>query len=136
MLPIRACISLLDRNEDQVLSLIEEGKLPWVFDVALDPKRGRNRELRILPAAVADYLRGKECSLEWADVLSLVLPHDRPEILSRDITRILNVSGTHTYHLARQKLLVPCSAWRRGRGGCGRFTAGSFTKFLKDRRVL
>jgi hypothetical protein len=136
MLTIRACISLVDRNEDQVLGLIEDGKLAWAFDVALDPKRGRNRELRVLPAAVASYLRGQACSLEWADVLALLLPHDEPEILSRDITRVLNVSGTHTYHLARRKLIVPTSAWRRGRGGCARFTAASFTKFLKARRVL
>jgi hypothetical protein len=136
MLPVRACISLLDRNEDRVLSLLESGEIAWAFDVALDPKRGRNRELRILPAAVASYLRGQACSLEWADVLALLSPPDKPVILGTEITRVLNVCSTHTYALARRKLIVPCSSWRRGRGGCGRFTAASFTKFLKARRVL
>jgi hypothetical protein len=127
-------MSLIDASEDQVLRLIEDGQLAWAFDVALDPKRGRNRELRILPASVSAYLRGQTCELEWADVLRLLLPHDEPVILSKDITRILNVCGTHTYHLASRKLIVPCSTWRRGRGGCGQFTANSFVEFLKARR--
>jgi hypothetical protein len=127
-------MSLVDKNEDQVLRLIEDGSLVWAFDVALDPKRGRRRELRVLPAAVADYLRGQSCGLEWADVLRLLLPHDEPVILSREITRILNVCSTHTYHLARRKLITPRSTWRRGRGGCARFAADSFVEFLKLRR--
>ena len=134
LLPVRAVMGLIDLNDDQVLALIEDGQLAWAFDVRLDPKRGRKRELRILPAAVSAYLRGERCSLEWSDVLPLLLPHDEPVILSRDITRVLNVSGTHTYNLASRKLIVPCSTWRRGPGGCGRFTTKSFIEFLKARR--
>jgi hypothetical protein len=40
---------------------------------------------------VADYLRGHTSSLEWADVLRLLLPHDEPILLGTEITRILNV---------------------------------------------
>src|ERR1035437_4050283 len=89
LMPVRGVMSLVERNEDQVLALIEDGSLAWAWDVALDPKRGRCRELRVLPGCVADYLRGQTCSLEWADVLSLLLPHDESVILSRDITRVL-----------------------------------------------
>ena len=134
LLPVRGVMSLFDKSEDQALRLIEDGKLAWAFDVALDPKRGRNREIRVLPASVADYLRSQPCALEWPDVLRLLLPHDEPMILSKDITRVLNVSSTHTYHLARRKLITPRSTWRRGRGGCGRFAADSFVSFLKSRR--
>jgi hypothetical protein len=134
LLPVRAVISILDKNEDQVLRLVEEGQLAWAWDVRLDTKRGRNKELRILPACVADYLRGQPCALEWTDVLRLLLPHDEPVILSKDITRVLNVSGNHTFHLASRKLISPCSTWRRGRGGCAHFTAQSFVEFLQARR--
>src|ERR1039458_4670366 len=97
LLPVRGVMSLVDKNEVQVLSLIEDGKLAWEFDVSLlGPKRGRSKELRVRRAAVADYLRGQACSLEWPEVLRLLLPHDEPMLLSRDITRILNVSGTHS----------------------------------------
>jgi hypothetical protein len=127
-------MSLIDENEDKVLQLIEDGQLAWAFSMALDPKPGRNRELRILPAAVSAYLRGQTCELEWADVLRLLLPHNEPVILSKDIYRVLNACSTHLYALARRKLIVPCSTWRRGPGGGGRFTTKSFIEFLKARR--
>ena len=134
LLPVRGVMSLVDKNEDQVLRLIEDGSLLWAFDVALDTKHGRSKELRILPACVADYLRGQQSPIEWAEVVRSLLPHDEPVILSKDITRVLNVSGTHTYHLVSRKLLAPCSTWRSGRGGCGHFTTKSFVAFLKSRR--
>jgi hypothetical protein len=133
---MRGVVSIVDKGEDQVLELIEEGKLAWAWNVALDLKRGRRRELRILPRCVADYLRGQTCSLEWADVLRLLLPHDEPVILSRDIIRVLNISSTHLYNLARRKQMVPCSTWRSGPNGCARFPAKNFVGFLKARRVL
>ena len=46
MLPVRGVCSLVDQDEDHVLQLIEDGSIAWAFDVALDTKRGRNRELR------------------------------------------------------------------------------------------
>jgi hypothetical protein len=116
--------------------MVEDGSLAWCWDVSLDPKRSRKKELRILPAAVAEYLRGRPCSLAWEEVLRLLLPHDGPEILSKDIVRVLNITSEHAYSLARRRLIILCSGGRRGRGGCGRFTAASFTKFLKARRVL
>ena len=134
LLPVRGVVSIIDKNEDQVLALIEEGKLAWAWDVALDPKRGHSKELRILPACVADYLRGQESSLEWADVLRSLLPHDEPVILSRDIIRVLNISSTHLYNFVRRKQMLPCSTWRTGKGGCARFLAKSFVAFLKSRR--
>jgi len=111
----------------------EDGRLAWVFNLALDTEHGR-AELRFLPQCVASYLRGQTCSLEWADVLRLLLPNDELIILSKDITRILNISGTHTYNLARRKLIPPLSTWHRGRGGCARFAVRSFVEFLKSRR--
>jgi hypothetical protein len=134
MLPLRGVCSLVDRNEDQVLRLIEDGSLAWAFDVALDPQRGRSKVLRIVPACVASYLRGQACSIELGEVLRSLLPHDGPVILSKDIARVLNISCTHTYALARRKLLAPVSKWRTGKGGCARFSAKSFVEFLKSRR--
>ena len=134
LLPLRGICSLIDRNEDQTLRLIEEGQIAFAWDFALDPSRARAKELRILPAAVSDYMRGQPCSLRWADVLALVAPDDGPEVLSTQIMRALNVSGEHVYNLARRKVLVPCSTWRRGRGGHARFPRQTFIDFLEERR--
>jgi hypothetical protein len=134
LLPVRGVMSLIDQNEDQVLRLIEDGQLAWAFDMSLDTKRGHSKELRILPAAVLEYMRGRTCSLEWPAVLSLLLPPDEPIILGTEITRVINCCSTHIYALARRKLITPCSSWRRGRGGSARFVAKSFVDFLKSRR--
>lgn len=134
LLPVRGVMSLVDRNEDEVLAMVEEGKLAWAFDVALDTEHGRSKELRILPACVASYLRGQACSLDWGEVLRSLLPHDGPVILSKEIARVLNISGTHLYALARRKQIVPSSTWRTGKGGCARFAAKNFVEFLKSRQ--
>jgi hypothetical protein len=126
----------MDRTKGEVLEMVEDGSILWVWDVALSPRDGRKRELRILPGAVADYLSGRQCQLNWEHVLRLLLPHDGPVILSSDISRVLNVSVTHLYDLARRKVLIPCSTWRVGRGGYARFPAKTFVDFLKARRVL
>jgi hypothetical protein len=136
LLPLRGVVALADCTKEAVLELIEDGSILWCWDVALSPRDGRKRELRILPAAVADYLSGRACSLEWEDVIRLLLPHDEPVILSGDISRVLNISGTHLYDLARRKVLAPCSTWRVGPDGHARFSAKTFVDFLKARRVL
>lgn len=136
MLPLRGVVALVNKSKDEVLELIEDGSLLWCWDVSLDPKDGRKRELRILPAAIVDFLSGRQCLLDWEDVLRLLLPRAEPLIRSSDISRILNISGTHLYDLARRKVLAPCSPWRKGPGGQAKFPTKSFVDFLKSRRVL
>jgi hypothetical protein len=129
LLPVRAVCSIIDRDEDQVLSLLEEGKLAWSWDVGLSK---RTKELRILPAVVAAYLRHEPCSLQWSDVFSLLVP-ESPTILARDVSHILNVSSTHVYSLIRRKVLASCSAPRTGPFGSARIPTDSFGQFLKNR---
>jgi hypothetical protein len=135
LLPLRGVCSLVGENEDQVLKLIEDGSIAWAWNVALDTKPGHKRHLRILPAAVADYMHRRSCELKWADVLGLLLP-DAPTTLARDITRILNVSCDHTYHLIDRKRIAACPARRRGPGGSARVPTKSFVQFLQTRRLL
>ena len=136
LLNLRAVVALVDKSKDRVLELIEDGSILWTWDVALSPRDGRKRELRILPSAVSDFLSGRQCLLDWEDVLRLLLPRAEPLIRSSEISRILNISGTHLYNLARHKVLSPCSTWRAGRGGYARFQAKTFVDFLKATRVL
>jgi hypothetical protein len=134
LLPIRGVTSLLDRNEDEVLGLIENGSLPWSFDLSLQPERARKKELRVLPASVADFLLGRKCLLEWPDVLNLLLAPNAPTLTTGELTQVLNVSNTHLLALARRKAIEPCSKWRRGPGGSGHFSRQSVINFLSNRR--
>jgi hypothetical protein len=133
LLPVRGVCSLVDKDEDKVLELIESGEIAWAFAVSLAQKPGRDRYLRVLPAAAADYLKGRACELQWADVLGLMLP-DAPTILANEITRILNVSSGHTYRLIEQKQIIGNPTRRRGPGGSARVPMKSFEQFLRQRR--
>jgi hypothetical protein len=133
MFSVRGVCSLIDVNEDKVLKLIQDGSLAWAWNVAVNRKRGHNRELRVLPAAVADYMHGRPCKLTWADVFSLLLP-DGPIVTSLEIYRMLNVSGDHLYNLVRGKQIICCSTWGRGPKGKARFATVRFIEFLQARR--
>jgi hypothetical protein len=135
LLPLRGVCSLVDKDENQVLELLESGEIAWAFDVALAQRRGRKREMRVLPAAVADYLKGRPCELDQPTVFSLLLP-DGPTIPANQIARTLNVSVDHVYHLIDRKQIIACPTRRKGPGGSGRVAMTSFIKFLQKRRVL
>lgn len=135
LLPLRGVCSLVDKDEDQVLELIESGEIAWAFDVALAQKVGRKREFRVLPAAVADYLKGISCALDQATVFGLLVP-DGSTIPANQIARILNVSVDHVYHLIDRKQVVACSTRRKGPGGSARVPATSFIQFLQKRRCV
>lgn len=120
---------MVDENEKKVVNLIEEGAIAWAFDISL----GRRMCLRVLPAAVADYLQGRTCELKWADVFGLLMP-DAPTILALDITRVLNVTSDHVYALIDRGQIVACPTRRPGPGGSARVPAKSFIEFLQKRR--
>ena len=133
LLSLRAVGSLVDKDPRKVGELIESGEIAWAFALSLAQKPGRDRYIRVLPAAVAYYLKGRACELQWADVLGLMLP-DAPTILANEITRILNVSSGHTYHLIEQKQIIGHPPRRRGAGGRARVPMKSFEQFLRQRR--
>lgn len=133
LLPIRGVCSLLDADEDKVLHLIEDGQIGWAWDFALNFQHGK-REIRVLPAAVADFMRGCPCALEWPGVLALVVPHGGPEVTVNEISRALNVSVTLIYSLILKKLLPACSPWRTGPGGSAHVRRQVFVDFLQSRR--
>ena len=92
LLPLRGVCSLVNEDENRVLELIKSGEIAWSFDVSLARRRPRRKYLRILPAAVADYLKGQPCRLKWPDVFALLLP-DAPTIRAHEVSRLLNISG-------------------------------------------
>lgn len=133
MFLIRGLVSLLDRYDDQVLTLIEAGELLWCFNVSLEPD-GPRRELRVLPQCVDDFLAGRPCALDWTGVAQAVLPHDRPFLSLREIERSLNASQAHVTGLMRRNYFKQVTKARHGPNGAALVTPSSFLEFLKARR--
>jgi hypothetical protein len=132
LLPVNAVASLLDVSNDAVLRLVEKGSLAWAWNVSVNPKP-RRRCLRILPAAVADWMGGRACSLKQAEVFGLLLP-EGPVVTSRDLYRVLNISGDQLYGLVKAHQLIPCSTWGRGPKGKARFASVRVIQFFQKRR--
>ena len=141
LMPLSAVMWRLDRHEHEVMTMIQEGHLLWVFDVRA-PKASRV-DLRVLNQSVQDYLAGrcpfieKDEDADWQRVARLIFP-DKPSIVTGELTRSLNCGRQHAINLVygRQFRLVPGSAIRPGPGGSPRVETASVATWLRKRRVL
>jgi len=135
LLPLQTVECILDRRADELLELIEAGRLAWAFDIAAAPGSGR-REIRVWRGSVLDYLRGYALGdADQDQVLDSILPHHRPEIRGPELERTLSCSGVHIACLARSRALhVVCQAGR-GPNGFLRISRASVVDFLADRRL-
>lgn len=133
LLPVRGVCSLLSVDEDVVVRLIESGDLLWAWNFG--STNCRQREIRILPAAVSARMRSRECGLDWDAVLPMVLPAIDGKLNSTELRIAFNVSQTHLSHLAERREIRIVTPGRTGPGGVAWFTAESVVEFLKSRRM-
>jgi hypothetical protein len=133
-MPIRGVMSLLGKSDDrEIVGLIESGDLLWAWDLSLEPERARRKELRVLPECVEDFLQGRTCSLEFPQVLDLLVSSEDEPLLATHVQAALNITERHAYALIRRKLLLTATPGRRGHGGSARIHRYSFVEFLKRR---
>jgi hypothetical protein len=135
--------SLPGHDEDDIIALIDEGFIPWAWNIALKPGR-MARELRLLPECVEHYRRtygsrgvAIDAHLTSIDrvIAHLLKFHDKPFILSTDIRLILNCGSTHVTNLVDAKVLkqLPGTDYRRGPNGAACVTRESLEQFLTAR---
>jgi hypothetical protein len=129
--------SLLGINEDKILNLIDQNRLPWAFDFGL----GNRLELRLMPQSAAAYQAGTACALSWEDVEKLFVPglrDTRPGIVAKVtglfIQRACNISCTHLASLIECGQIQAARQGRSGKGNSTEITAASFFDFLKRKR--
>ncbi|HWC59395.1 MAG TPA: hypothetical protein VHC44_06845 [Verrucomicrobiae bacterium] len=116
------------------MELVEFGHLSWAFDVARS--FGRKRELRILPASLADFQAQRQSVIEWPQVCKLLVPNNDRFISGLEVQRLLNIGATHVANMIESaQLKAPVKA-RRGRNGSAQIETESFLNFLKKRAVL
>lgn len=135
MIPIEVAMTCADRDEDQVLSLIECGKLEWAWDVA---RHGANRrEIRIWRDSLMAFLQGKTGgSAIDAEVIGRILPHSRPELRASEIRHMFCCSQSHISHLVEDGQLTATTLSQRGPLGSAKITRQSIITFLLNRRVI
>jgi len=122
----------LDKDEDAILRLIESGDLLWAWNVAAKATRGA-KEMRVLPKCVGDFAAGRECRIEFEDVVQALTRGETETLAASEVSAVLNVSSTQVYNLIASRQLMALSTWRTGPGGSARVSVDSFTRFLRER---
>jgi hypothetical protein len=79
LVPMRAVTMFLNKNSRDILSLIEDGKLRWAFDIR--SARATRREVRVLRQSLFEFTglyqlpeTPASADAEWRQIINLVLP--------------------------------------------------------------
>jgi len=138
---IRLCSVALGISEDEVLEMIEDGRLEWAFDL----RRKNSRKafvfvlLESLQKAQDNIINSLTSSddenEEWNNVIETILPHKKPLIKGSEIVKTFSISSQHMMNLVNDGLLVALNAKRR-RTATPIITRESVIRFLKDRRIV
>lgn len=133
-------------SEDAILVMIEEGEIPWAWNIA---RRGATRsELRILAACLPNT-EARRPELKLDQVVRLILGAKRPFVWGKDFYRAWNCDSQHVMNLVKEESLQTLPnhvrpdasgnkaelAWRRGPGGSPCITWNSAVEFIKTRRA-
>jgi hypothetical protein len=147
LLPLEAVMVLTDRDEDQVLSLVDTGALTWAWDLRHPDAKRRMIAVwrtslmlyledpqRMGRGVTAAELRRSQAQHE-TEVLQNLLPRSRPEVRSTELMRMWSCSSTHIHDLIGAGCFDCVNGPGRGPNGYARVTTASVTTFLRERRV-
>jgi hypothetical protein len=134
--------SVLDIRRPQLIALVENGELPWVWNFGLG---SRNAELRILTASVVERAMGSPIpavgdtkNLKLPEVVNLILPQVRQNVRGIELQRLFHVTPNFVRGLNREgEISCISEEWAAtGPNASPRFTRDSLVKLLERRRVL
>lgn len=140
--PVSAVQIILNVDEYNLEKRLEDGSLPWVFDISRGPDR-RRAERRVLAWCVWEYLGQRAegisptAKLKFERVVDLILGHNRDTVRSAELGRCLHCQRKHIHELTQAKQLevVAERLPRRGPASSPRITRQSITAFLERRRM-
>ncbi len=134
LVPIEAAMVMLDRDEDQVLCLIEAGGLTYAWDIR--SQNAERREVRIWRDCLLASINGSPQPEHPEDtVLNSLVPHTA-EIRSTQLRRIFTASQGHIQNLINQGLLHGLNEACTGPNGYVRVQRASVVNFLRNRRII
>lgn len=119
-----------------VIDLVDDYQALVAFNIAVH--ENSRRELRILTRSIEHYklTQGfRPLNLSWAQIVKLILPHDKPAVTATECAAALNCKTVMPLVETRQLAIVRGTDWQRGPGGSASITRESFIAFLLKRRV-
>ncbi len=133
-----ARMRLPGHDENDILAMIEEGALPFAWDIALKPGR-MAREFRIWPDCIEHYARTggtRRYARSFESALHELLGrHGKPFITSNQVRLQLNCGPTHVINLvdAGQLKQLPGTKYKTGPNGAALVMRESYIEFLRTR---
>lgn len=134
LVSIETCRAMLGQSEDVIVALVEEGKLRFAFNLAVNCRR--RRLLRVLSLSLLDHAGGTDtqpAALEAA--IRYILPGSSPELHASWLARKLNVSPSTIYNMLDAQCIQDVSPRNRKVTGERLSTRASVVQFLTERRV-
>ncbi len=148
LVPIEAVMVILDRNEDDLLRLVEEGELEFAFDIS--SAGAARREVRIYRESLLRY-RAQSFRASLAPVrsdipaqesrgllhcITAILPQHSNMILTAvELARCWSCSSSHVQRLIADGALADASPEGRKLTNTRSVTCASAEAFLTRRRI-
>lgn len=138
LLDVPTCSTITDRPTEEILDLIQSGRLRLAFDLA---KPGaRRRELRVLGRCLAEYMQNTRPAIPETPAsvrgeIDEIFPALAENLKACTVLRLFNCSSDHVLHLAKKGLITVARPGRRGADGDLLIQRTSLVEFLVSRRV-
>lgn len=129
LVPLAGLRALTGLDEDAVLYLIQDGQLPWAFDIAMPG--ARKSELRVWRGAASTDLHATSLDEVIADILG---PSPLPTLKVRSLRHRFVCSSDHIHHLIAAGCLTETGGEERKQTTTRIVTRASAETFLKERR--
>jgi hypothetical protein len=143
LIDVKTAMAILDCNEDHVLKRIEDGAIPWVWDIR------RNCSvrscLRLLTRSVVEAQEPQSPGVpvasdeqELASMVDSLLPRTRPTLRGTEVARLFNCSSSHITGLIKDGLLhvSPRETTSFGTDSSPWIARVSLSAFLQKRRFV
>jgi hypothetical protein len=129
---------VLNKSRDEVDSMIEDGSLPFAFD--LSTNQGARKDPRIFTLCVAENTGwknpvGQTKNFKLPEVIGMILP--KRDVRSTELKKIFACGGDHVYQLAKNNFTVTRQPTAKdGPDSYTVFQRASVEKFLEKRRMI
>jgi len=127
-------------DEDDILALIEEGRIDHAWNIAVHLDTAR--EIRIWPDSITRALQPSTCNLQPVrspvESIMHIATGDKPFARGKILALVFNCSRSHIINLveARQLAMQPGTSYERGPNGTPLITLSSLKHFLTSRRII
>lgn len=134
MWPLNACACILDRTDAEIISMIEDGRLQYAWNIAT--RRADRAEWRIWRGSIHAYAAGEITMQGPFKVLAGLFPHSRETLRTPELERLLSCSPRHVQRLCDDGTLTTHGDRPEpiGPNSFRRVTRASIEAFLRNRQ--